>query len=78
MIIKVTPVEALTQNIFWKFPPYDKLSNEDKKLLQDFFDQAKQMEKDEKAKHQIFIGSVSEIIGIERTIELIKEANKAF
>ena len=38
-------------------------------------EQAKEMELKEKAKKQLFIGKVSEIIGAEKTIELLKEVN---
>ena len=38
-------------------------------------EQAKEMELKEKAKRQLFIGKVSEIIGVEKTIELLKEVN---
>ncbi len=51
----------------------------DKKYLNAFItrivEQAKEMEKKEKAKKQLFIGKVSEIIGAEKTIELLKEVN---
>ena len=36
---------------------------------------AKEMEKKETLKTQLFIGKVSEIIGAEKTIELLKEVN---
>lgn len=36
---------------------------------------AKEMEKKETLKKQLFIGKVSEIIGAEKTIELLKEVN---
>ncbi|CAB4153203.1 hypothetical protein UFOVP603_49 [uncultured Caudovirales phage] len=36
---------------------------------------AEEMELKEKAKKQLFIGKVSEIIGAEKTIELLKEVN---
>ena len=36
---------------------------------------AKEMELKEKAKKELFIGKVSEIIGAEKTIELLKEVN---
>lgn len=37
------------------------------------FEQAKEMEKREKLKRQLFMGKVSEIIGFEKTLELWKE-----
>lgn len=39
---------------------------------------AKEMEKIEKLKRQLFIGKVQEIIGFEKTIELLKECNETF
>jgi hypothetical protein len=39
---------------------------------------AKEMEKIEKLKRQLFIGKVQEIIGFENTIELLKECNEIF
>ncbi|MFY8170437.1 MAG: hypothetical protein ACOVK2_04900 [Candidatus Fonsibacter sp.] len=50
--------------------------SEDMKAEIKIFEQAKEMEKKEKLKHQLFIGKVSEIIGYEKTIELLKEVNK--
>jgi hypothetical protein len=40
--------------------------------------QAKQMEQLEKLKHQLFIGKVSDEIGFNKTVELLKEVNQAF
>lgn len=48
------------------------------KTEQEIFDQAKEMEKIEKLKRQLFIGKVQEIIGFEKTIELLKECNETF
>jgi hypothetical protein len=39
-------------------------------------DKAKKIETKEKLKHQLFIGKVSDVIGFEKTIELLKEVNK--
>lgn len=36
---------------------------------------AKEIENKETLKRQLFIGKVSEIIGVEKTIELLKEVN---
>lgn len=44
-------------------------------LYEEDFVKAKEMELKEKAKRQLFIGKVSEIIGAEKTIELLKEVN---
>jgi len=40
------------------------------------FKHAKEMETKEKLKHQLFIGKVSDVIGFEKTIELLKEVNE--
>lgn len=56
-------VENLDPYIMW----IDKSKN--------IFEQAKEMELKEKAKKQLFIGKVSEIIGADKTIELLKEVN---
>lgn len=37
--------------------------------------QAKKMEAKEKLKHQLFIGKVTEILGFDKTVELLKECN---
>ena len=37
--------------------------------------QAKEMEKKEKLKHQLFIGKVAEILGFDKTLELLKQCN---
>ena len=38
-------------------------------------EQAKEMEKKEKLKHQLFIGKVSDVIGFDKTLELLRECN---
>jgi len=43
-----------------------------------FVKKAKEMENKEKLIKQLFIGKVSEIIGNEKTIELLKECNETF
>jgi hypothetical protein len=50
--------------------------SEDMKAEIEIFEKAKEMEKKEKLKHQLFIGKVSDVIGFEKTIELLKEVNK--
>ena len=37
--------------------------------------QAKAMEAKEKLKHQLFIGKVTEILGFDKVVELLKECN---
>ena len=46
--------------------------------LSEYVDKAKQMEQLEKLKHQLFIGKVSDEIGFNKTVELLKEVNQAF
>lgn len=43
---------------------------------QEAYVQAKKMETKEKLKHQLFIGKVSELIGFEKTVELLKQVNE--
>jgi hypothetical protein len=42
------------------------------------FNEAKEIQNNEKLKYQLFIGKVMEIIGYETTIELLKECNETF
>ena len=44
--------------------------------LSEFVIKAKEMEKKEKLKHQLFIGKVAEIFGFDKTLELLKECKK--
>ena len=62
----MTAVEWLYETL-WKQTDFSLPSN--------IFEQAKEMEKKETLKRQLFIGKVSEIIGAEKTIELLKEVN---
>ena len=41
----------------------------------EILEQAKEMEKKEKLKHQLFIGKVAEILGFDKTLELLKQCN---
>ena len=38
-------------------------------------EQAKAMDTKEKLKHQLFIGKVTEILGFDKTVELLKQCN---
>jgi hypothetical protein len=38
-------------------------------------EKAKEMESKEKLKHQLFIGKVTEILGFDKTVELLKQCN---
>jgi hypothetical protein len=44
----------------------------------EIFEQAKEMEKNEKLKYQLFIGKVSCEIGFDKTNQLLKEVNETF
>jgi hypothetical protein len=48
------------------------------KIPLEYFEQAKEMEKQEKLTQQLFIGKVSEIIGFSKTVELLKECKETF
>jgi len=54
---------------------FSKLGMHEQWVMQHDFEEAKEMEKQQKLKHQLFIGKVSDIIGFEKTIELLKECN---
>ena len=68
-----TAVEWLGEQISYKMTTGEIISYH--KNITSVVEQAKEMEKKEKAKKQLFIGKVSEIIGAEKTIELLKEVN---
>jgi hypothetical protein len=44
--------------------------------IKELIPKAKEMEKKEKLTRQLFIGKVVEVIGIEKTLELLKESEK--
>jgi hypothetical protein len=60
-----TAVEWLEQQLF----------NKRGKFTKGDIDQAKEMERKERLKHQLFIGKVTEILGFDKTVELLKECN---
>ena len=68
-----TAVEWLGEQISYKMTTGEIISYH--KNITSVFEQAKEMEKKENLKRQLFIGKVSEIIGAEKTIELLKEVN---
>jgi hypothetical protein len=43
--------------------------------IKEWCEQAKEMERKERLKHQLFIGKVTEILGFDKTVELLKECN---
>jgi hypothetical protein len=65
-----TAVEWLEQSLILSenAPAYDQWA----------FDKAKVMERNERLKHQLFIGKVTEIIGFDKAVELLKECNELF
>jgi hypothetical protein len=54
------------------------LNMNEQNILNDIIEQAKEMDRKEKIKHQLFIGKVSEIIGFEKTVQLLRECNETF
>jgi hypothetical protein len=44
--------------------------------LSNILNQAKDMESKERLKHLLLIGKVTEILGFDKTVELLKECNK--
>ena len=54
------------------------LTYEQEVIFEGLFEKAKEMEKNEKLKNQLFRGKVSEIIGWSKVIELMKECNETF
>jgi hypothetical protein len=62
-----TAVEWLYENIL--------LTPLDIRSINKCLEQAKAMEAKEKLKHQLFIGKVTEILGFDKTVELLKECN---
>jgi hypothetical protein len=68
--MKQTAVEWLAQQINtakWKFSDIT-----DRNAI---IEQAKEMERKERLKYQLFIGKVDEILGFDKTLELLKECN---
>lgn len=55
-----------------------KLSYEQQIQFEGLFQQSKEMENNAKLRNQLFIGKISEIIGIEKTIELLIECYKEY
>jgi predicted TIM-barrel fold metal-dependent hydrolase len=70
-IMKETAVEWLV----------DCLNNYDSKMIELFnyeIERAKEMEKQEKLINQLFIGKVVDVLGFDKTTELLKECKGAF
>lgn len=76
--MKQTAVEWLveqccSEKISWNKDQNGKLFIDTK--TSNIFQEAKAMETKEKLKHQLFIGKVTEILGFDKTVELLKECN---
>jgi hypothetical protein len=69
--MKQTAVEWLIEQL----KEYKHLSYDEQSWI---FEQAKEIEKKEKLKYQLFIGKVMEIIGDEKTIKLLRECYETF
>ena len=65
----------MDSSIEWFWNKLIKYDTSSWSVKQNIFNRAKEMEKKEKAEKQLFIGKVSEIIGADKTIELLKEVN---
>ena len=65
--MKQTAVEWLIQALI--------MSEDNPNYNQWAIDKAKAMESKEKLKHQLFIGKVTEILGFDKTVELLKQCN---
>lgn len=48
-----------------------------REIMIEIIEEAKRMERNQKLKYQLFIGKVSEIIGDEKTLELLIESKQA-
>lgn len=70
--MKQTAVEWLVDELNKKidFIPLNKWDE-----IRDIVQQAKEMERKERLKYQLFIGKVDEILGFDKTLELLKECN---
>ena len=65
--MKQTAVEWLIQALI--------MSEDNPNYNQWAIDKAKAMETKERLKHQLFIGKVTEILGFDKTVELLKQCN---
>lgn len=74
--MKQTAVDWLVQKFNQCEPMYSGIQSlEHKHYLDNLIEQAKAMEKKEKLKHSLFIGKVTEILGFDKTVELLKQCN---
>jgi len=67
----MTPIEYLEENLISE--PY---SENDFKHNKDCWNKAENMEKVKEAKRLLFLGKVSQVIGYDKTAELLKEVEK--
>ena len=74
--MKQTAVEWLVEKFNQCEPMYSGIQSlEHKHYLDNLIEQAKAMESKERLKHQLFIGKVTEILGFDKTVELLKQCN---
>jgi hypothetical protein len=62
----------------WLVTEINKLTGLTIQMDEPIIEKALEMEKIERLKHQLFIGKVTEILGFDRTLELLKECNEVF
>jgi hypothetical protein len=55
---------------------YSKMYENKGRISIEIFEQAKEMEIKEKLKYQLYIGKVSDVIGFEKALNLLKEVNE--
>jgi hypothetical protein len=72
--MKQTAVEWLRKELE-TIPNYSAFYTNNYQWIDSIINEAKEMEKKKKLKHQLFIGKVSDIIGFDKTLELLKECN---
>jgi hypothetical protein len=71
--MKQTAVEWLVQHLSER--GYIQAPSFGHSIIDKAIEQAKAMESKERLKHQLFIGKVTEILGFDKTVELLKECN---
>lgn len=83
--MKQTAVEWLAEqfdNIVELYPSeWEKINNaieQAKEMEMEQIKDAKKIEQKNKLRHELFVGKVHEIIGFDKTVQLLKECNKTF
>jgi hypothetical protein len=75
--MKKTPIDWIRKELEY-FREFEQFYTNNYMQIDALFNEAKEIENNEKLKYQLFIGKVMEIIGYETTIELLKECNETF